>query len=72
MTMKVTFEISFELPDDYRVLDLVSMLHHIQYSIQDRISGGQEVKFKTFLGVSKKGCPKTPSKKFKLTSNPTT
>jgi hypothetical protein len=70
--MKVTFEVSFNVPDDYRVLDLILLLHHIQYSLQDRISGDPKVRLKTFLGVGKKGCPKTPSKKFKLTSNPTT
>jgi len=70
--MKITYEISFELPDTYRVQDLSSLLHHVRYVVWDRLTGDQKAEFRTLLGVDKRTCRKTPSKKFELTSKPTT
>jgi hypothetical protein len=62
--MKITYEISFELPDTYRVQDLSSLLHYVRYGVQDRLSGDQKAKFRTLLGVDKKVCRRAPLKKF--------
>lgn len=42
--MKVTYEIEFDLPDEFRVKALASLVNLIKYSVRDRLPVGSNLR----------------------------